>query len=481
MPYPISNISKRDVRGDVATVLEDNLPLETTSAGGAAGATAVFSSLIDEPRTSIVNRYLVMEEGTDDSNLRVVKEFAGATGTITPRRAFSAQIATAMSAHLHEFDPRLYTTGVNEAIRELSRAVYRPILQHSFTRSGLQRSLPMPRNAERIMRLMEDGYSSEAVRDYFDRTASATDPGSKWTASSGTWGITAESLYSPGDTDADLLLAAATPDCKNGVIQAVLRGDTTDTASRVLSLVFRYEDTSNYLYVRLLNGQVDLRKHDAGSGSSLATGTLTTTENVDYVVRVMFDGSWVDVWVDDVQYIHYELLGLNLKYLGYDESGTGTFGNVGFRLDKTGAPSLAATATLARDYFCHHIVRRVGRPDWKPQGSRIDLFSLNRGWRLSEGRMLWLEGVAPLTQLAADTTFETLASDSTARLEIQTSDPAYEVLVEYAAAYVLRGTSRMTADAEKRAEYRQRSIEQMAHAQDVRRRKAMRYYQRAFV
>ena len=337
---------------------------------------------------------------------------------------------------------------------------------------------------DRLMRLMEDGQTSEELRDYFDRTASTTDPGSKWTASSGTWGVTAESLYSPGDTDADLLLAATNPQVHNGVLQFVVRGDTTASHFRVLSGLFRYEDTSNYLLVRVVNGQVDFRKMAGGTESSLATGTLTTTEDVDYVVRVMFDGSWVDVWVDDVQYIHHELLGTDLKYLGYDESGTGTFGNAGFRLDKTGSPSLAATATLVRDYFLHTIVTRVERGDWTRSydGRMITLNTFNRGHTVQEGRMLWLEGLAPLTQLAADTTFETLSSDSTPTLEIQTTDDAYEILVEYAAYYVLRAAGRLgnTNDDQQRKEYVERSAEQLFRAQDVRKRKAMRYHARAW-
>ena len=52
MPFPIANLSKRTIRGDAATVLGDNWPLETTSAGGASGATAVISSLIAPPSST---------------------------------------------------------------------------------------------------------------------------------------------------------------------------------------------------------------------------------------------------------------------------------------------------------------------------------------------------------------------------------------------------------------------------------------------
>lgn len=485
MPYPVASLSKRDIRPDVAAILGDNWPLETTGAGAANGTTAVFASLIGVPIAAVQNKCLLLEEGTNDGEYRIASGFAPATGTVTLRRAYTAQVATAMSAHLHEFSPHLYTLGVNDAIRDGYRAIHRPILHHTFVRQpGTQRTVPLPRGMERVMRVLECRRSSEALRDYFDRTASTTDPGSKWTASVGTWGVTSEGLYAPGDTDADRLLAATNPQVKNGVLEGMVRGDTTGGASRVLSLVFRYEDASNYLLVRLLNGQMDLRKVDGGSESSLTTGTLTTTEDADYLLRVMFDGSWVRVWVDDVEYIHYELTGTNLKYLGYDESGTGTFGNVGVRLDKAGSPSLAATATRLSHYFLHELVGTVERGDWAARhgGRMIELRTLNRGRSLVEGRMLWLEGMAELTQLTADTTFEALASDATARVEIQTADPAYEVLVELAAAAVLRYAAQPahTNSPEKRREYAALAADQQARADRVRARQAMKYHVRVW-
>lgn len=485
MPFTIAERSKRELRQDVSQLLGDWMDLETSSIGNAGGTTAIFASLSGMPISSIVNKYLFIREGTNDTEWRPTSAFTASDGTTTVRRAYTGQVATLMSANLFEFSPALYTIAINEAIRQCYPACYRAILHHTFIREpGLQRTIPLPRNMERVMRLMEDARSSEALRDYFDRSASTTAPGSKWTSSVGDWGITSESLYAPGDTDADRLLAATNPQVKNGVIQFVVRGDTTDTASRVLSALFRYEDASNYLFVRLLNGQVQLRKRDAGTDSSLATGTVTTTENVDYVVRVLFDGSWIRVWVDDVEYITFELLGLDLKYLGYNESGTGTFGNVGFRLDKAGTPSLGVTSTLVRDYFCHELVGRVERGDWKRSydGRMVELNTLNRGWSVSEGRMLWLEGMAPLSTLTADTTFEALASDTTDVVEIQATDPAYEVLIYWAKYVMLReaASSTWTNNPEKRAEYAERAREALAEAQAIRARKRMRQFTRSW-
>jgi hypothetical protein len=484
MPYPIAQLSKRDIRGDVAAILGDNWPLETTSGGSTT--TAVFSSLIGVPIASVQNKYLLIEEGEEDGEYRVASSFAPASGTVTVRRAYSGTIATSMSAHLHDYSPHLYTLGINEAIRETYRAVYRPILHHTFVRQpGTQRTIPLPRDMERVMRVMEDQRASEKVRDYFDRSDSTSAPGGKWAATVGTWGITSEGLYCVSDTDGDLIIATPNPHLQNGVIEWRVRGDTTNSASRVLSLVFRVnDDFTAALGVRLINSTVVLRKLDGGSWSTLTSATATTTEAIDYVVRVQFDGSWVSVWVDDRQYIQYELTGTDLQYLGYAESGEGTYGNFGFRLEKEGSPSLAATATRVGHVFAHEIVGRVERGDWQrtAEGRMIDLRTQNRGWALTEGKMLWLEGAAPLTQLTADTTFESLASDSTDVVEIQTTDPAYEVLVQWAAYAVLRSAAQPahTANPEKRREYAELALQQRAVVERVRARKAMRYPARAW-
>lgn len=491
MPYPIANLSKRAIRPDVAAILGDNWPLESSSAGNVGGTTGVFSSLIGVPIASVQNKYLLIEEGTNDAEYRSVSSFAPATGTPTVRRAYTGQVASGISAHLHEFSPHLYTLGINAAIRECYRALYRPVLHHTFVRQpGVQRTLPLPRVMERVMRIMEDSRSSEKLRDYFDRTASSSDPGSKWTPSVGTWGVTAEGLYCVSDTDGDLLLAATNPQVKNGVLEALVRGDTTASHFRVFSLIFRYED-ANYLFVRVLNGAVELYKRDGGTETIIHAPAATTTENVDYLVRVMFNGSWVSVFFNDTPVIMKELTGSELKFLGYDESGTGTYGNVGIRLDKTGSPSLAATATRISHYFLHELVGRVERGDWErtADGRMIELRTRGRGWGLSEGRMLWLEGMCPLSGVPEDTAFETITSDTTDVVELQktlsalgSNNPEYDVLVQWAAAVVLRYAAQPahTNNPEKRKEYAALAADQMARAERVRARSAMRYHMRAW-
>lgn len=480
MPYPIAATSKREIRHDVAQVLGDLWALETSGAGNAGGTTAVYASLTGRPIASVQNRYLLIEEGANDSEWRVASAFAGSSGTITVPRAYTAQVASGITSYLHEFAPDLYWRAANDAARALYPFVYRPITHHAFPRQatyGPQRTLGLPRDMERVALVRECRRTSAKLRDYVDRSNSTTDAGPLWTASVGAWGVTSEGIYCVSDTDGDLLLAATNPQLKNGVIEMPVRGDTTGGASRVLSLLFRYEDGSNYLALRLLNGAVDLRRKFGGTESSLTTASLTTTENVDYLLRVLFDGSWVSVWVDDRQMLLYELTGENLAYLGYDENGAGTFGNIGLRLDKNGSPSLAATATRVGHVFAHALVGTEQRGDWFPRGRSIEFNVRGRGRPLTDDRMLWLDGMAGLSALTADTTFETLASDSTDVLEIQTGDPAYDLLVQQTAYAVLRAAASpaFTSSADKRNEYRERAAEQQAIAERARARKSMTY------
>jgi hypothetical protein len=67
-------------------------------------------------------------------------------------------------------------------------------------------------------------------------------------------------------------------------------------------------------------------------------------------------------------------------------------------------------------------------------------------------------------------------------VEIQTTDPAYEVLVQWAAYAVLRSAAQPahTANPEKRREYAELALQQRAVVERVRARKAMRYPARAW-
>ena len=291
------------------------------------------------------------------------------------------------------------------------------------------------------------------IEDKFDRADSTTSAGGDWTATSATWGISSERLYSVTDTDGNLL--TQDPDIQDGIVQAIVRGTlASGTVYRSPSLCFHIRedylgaiDTNNMLLVRLLGGVVDLRKVDGGTESSLTTATLTTSDGVDYLLRVIYTGSLIRVFVDDIELITYNLLGLNQKYL--------TFPRVGVRWDKAGSP---ATAARVYDYRAYKLTQAyTDHHDWGQSADLRDLsFGLIGAYNgLWNSALLEVEGGAPLSELGADTTFGTLASDTTAALEVQTTDPAFRLLMEYAKAelYDLMSEPAWNPDPASRADY----------------------------
>ncbi len=408
----------------------------------------MFASLIGQPSSSVVNRYLLQIGATNAGEWRRIITFAPLTGTVTVNRAFTAQTATAEASELHVIPPGLYTKAGNEAIYKVRDMIYREV--DSFL---------LPDNTDdwyhfpRGMRTLNHIYrvGSQTIKDLFDRADSTTNPGTGWVATTGTWGVISERLYAQTDANGDFLTRKI--DLRDGYIRATVRGTPNHaTVYRIPVLAFRIRedylkavDTTTCLLVRLQNAVVDLRKNDGGTETSLATATQTTTNGVDYIIEVLFIGSRIRIWVDGVELISYELLGTDLKYTSYPQ--------VGVRWDKGGAP---ATAARLDDYYAYLVNRTVPFVDYEVQPNSLTLRIPAAGhgypW---EGELLMVLGQAKLTEMAADTTFETIAADTTAVLEITTGDPAYQLLLDHAR-YILYEHAAQPgniADAEERAEY----------------------------
>ena len=307
----------------------------------------------------------------------------------------------------------------------------------------------------------------QVIGDRFNRVTSASAPGNSWTASAGTWGVTGERLYSVTDADADFITWDAL--LRDGYLQYTLTGTTNhDTVYRTPSLAFRIRkdyleaiDTTTCLLVRLLGtstlAYVDLRKNDGGTEESLATAAQTTVNGTYYVTGVEFEGTLVRVWVNGVQLLQHQLVGSDVKYLDYD--------SVGVRLDKAGSP---ATAARVDDFFAYSVHNRRSVSNWGQSGDRLTL-SLSSP---SSNYLYTIEGSAPLSALAADTTQGTIASDSTAALEIQTTDPAYQLLIDMARLCLFEHAAQPgnTADLETRSSYAAAAqAAQAAVDQDMRR------------
>lgn len=450
MPTAIATASKQNLRQLIAPLLRDWFPLTTSSAGNGGGTTAVFAA-ISSYAADLLNDFIALcIESTNAGEYRIISDLT--TGTITVTQAYTAQVASGIDFEIHRFDPSLYTVGINEAIRKLYPLVYKLETDYVPVVNRSQSAYGVPRGIRKVHRVSVGGVLT--LEDLFNRDASASDPGSLWSADVGTFGVTSEGLYPVSDTHNDLISARSTPKAQNGVLELVWRGDITNAAGRVFDIIFRMDDASNFLYLRIYNDLFDLRKRDAGSESSLKTAALTLTENRDYFVQLQFSGTNIRLVVDGNEQFSYELTGQNLKFTGaHDEAGT--FGNIGFRLVKDASPSLAATATrishvrlynLDTTWLTHH--------DWDQGYDGRTLEFGRRGQHNGlTGSLLMVEGTAPLTTLDADTTFNALATDTTALVEIEAADPARELLAKAAAAEVLHMALRFWGSQADRAEF----------------------------
>lgn len=409
----------------------------TTSAGNAGGTTVVASAFIGDGTDLHVNKWIAPTSGTSAGQFRQVSAFTDASGTFTVRNAFSAQIASGVTFDLYTFSPLDFVKAINAAIRKSSGALFRQYQGYVITDTALNAArtgLGVPRGIVKASRLLMENTSSKVMEDHFARAASTASIGGEWTATTGTWGVTGERGYSVTDADADLITYDA--DLPDGMLEILVRGTLASaTTYRAPVLCFRLLedylgaiDTNNYLMLRLratatnAGGAIDLRKMDAGTESSLTEVAVTSSDGVDYIVRVRFEGSRIHVWVDDVELITYELLGLNMKYLEGKR--------VGVRWDKGGAP---ATAARIDNFRAHRIVPFSDLRDWGQSSDlrTIRVPAMGRHRLLLPDRYCLVEGTAPLSLLTESATAGDLvdATDTAAVLQLTTTEDAYALLV----------------------------------------------------
>lgn len=398
----------------------------TTSAGSTT--TAIDSGLVNMQPDFFRGKFLLCESGTQSGLFRPITDFTPSTGTITVAPAFTGAVATSVTYSIFTFNPALFTLAANEAIRKLNPTVCRFEQDYLIVESG-RTVYEVPRGMDRVRWVGQA--SGQKVRDKFDRADSTTSIGGGWTATSGTWGISSERGYSVTDADGDLITQDI--DAQDGYIECIVRGDMTAADYRVPTLVFRLvEDYTgaipaasarDYLVVELRNALVDLRKVDAGTESSITTAVVTSSDGTDYRLGVLFQGTRIRVFLDYVEVLTHELIGPNYKFLAGKRAG--------IRWDVSGAPTVAARfddyrayAIPSAGYVEHH--------DWQqsPDGRELFFGNLGRSTGLGTERILRVEGTAPLTALADDTTYGTIASDTTAVLEIATTDASWGLLVE---------------------------------------------------
>ncbi len=436
MPTAQASATKANARKFLSIRMGDWYELTTTSAGNAGGTTLVSTSLAGYSDTFFVNHWVLLTSGASSGQWRQCITFTQSTGTITLDRSTvsATQIASAVTFELHKYRPDILSTlAPNEARFRAFPSCYKQEIDYVLA-SAFHSVFGAPRGMRKVWKVSQSQLGA-VLSDTFNRADSTTRIGGSWVGTPGTWGVLAERGYSVSDADADIITFDA--NCQDGILSCIVSGTLNSaTVYRSPALCFRIvEDytgalpaagSRSYLLVRLLNGVVDLRLVLAGTETSLRTTAVTTSDGVDYRLKVIFECSSVRVLLNAGQLITYRL----------DEpSRAGLSGvRVGVRGDKGGAPATAARIddfrihSLATGYEEHH--------DWKQSADdRIIEFGHlgQRNGLFWDERYLKFEGGDVLSAGADDSTPGTIASDTTAVYEIEVTDPAWDVFVDFLA------------------------------------------------
>lgn len=474
MPIAQASAHKQNLRNAIAERVGDRLPFVTTAAG--TTTTVVSTALTGYPDDYFNNWFGLDESGAAISTFREITDFTQSSGTVTAGRAWANTGGTATApgnnatCSLWKYSPAVYTIASNTAIRKVFPACYKLETDYGIVLASDRRAMGVPRGITNLWGVAIEAEGSQMLKDRFDRADSTTSIGGSWVATVGTWGVSSERGYSVSDADADFITYDG--GMEDGMVSVIIRGDLTTANYRVPVIAFRIRedylgaiDTTNCLLIEVRDSLVDLRKVDAGSESSLTTAAATTSDGTDYVVRVRFEGPAITVWLDDVEVISYALTGLNLKYLD--------FPRVGIRWDVSGTPTVAARID---DFRAHKIVPFLDLNDWRvtPDKRVVEIGKVGRSGLIAD-RWLRFQGGALLTALAEDTTPGTLASDTTATMEITTGSPEWDVLVEYGVAclYERLATLAFGGSPEDRAEWKALQAEAMQRAMAARAKDAM--------
>lgn len=426
MSTALPTVTKATARELLARRVGDWAPRAVTTTGNAGGTTARFAALAGYGDDHLNNKWGLQADGANAGKFAQVSDFNGTTGEVTFLTSLGAQIVSGVTFAFHNLPPSDFTQAWNEAVHPAYPAVYRLVDGYVLAVAGVD-VYATPRNVHDIVSLRYDEFTSEVADDPFtrdDSASTASTTGHDYTAVAGTWGIASNKLYSVSDADANLLVRAVGQ--SDLLLEARVSGTlASGSVYRSPALVFRYSDSSNYLLVRLLNGAAQLMKVEGGAATTLSTGTVPTADGTDYDLRVLAVGPWVRVFGDGVELISHLLLGGDAKFAAYTSAG--------FRLDKAGSP---ATAARWDNYRVHKIGPLVDLHDWEqdPDRRTFRLGAVGASPSLTTDRLIVVSGRAPLSQFSGDTPFGTLVSDSTAVLEIATTDPAWSLALDYAEA-----------------------------------------------
>lgn len=107
-------------------MLEDatglGLRMTLTTIGAAGGTTIISTDVVPYDGNALVGKWILLTSGAiANEKQRVTTVSNDTVGTITPVRAFSAQVANGVTFEILDYDPLLYHNAIAEAIRTVSK------------------------------------------------------------------------------------------------------------------------------------------------------------------------------------------------------------------------------------------------------------------------------------------------------------------------------------------------------------------------
>lgn len=169
-----------------STFIDDNEGHTTTSAGASDGSTLVDTALEKYGDGRLVGRFIrITLAGSTQYAVSRVTNNIQATGTLTLAPAFIAQVASATTYEIHQYEPVLKYAALDSARISVSNDVFRLIVDETITTDGYSSEYAIPSTIHRGPALVyvETIPWSPVVTWNFCPAAQSDDTMSNWTAS----------------------------------------------------------------------------------------------------------------------------------------------------------------------------------------------------------------------------------------------------------------------------------------------------------
>lgn len=416
MPSPVAQTSKQTARQELARRTGGLLRGTTTAAGDTL--TAVDSGNAGEGDGRYDDQFIVLGGGTYTGHYRKLSKaspdpaYISSSGTYTWRRALAGASGSGVAYDVYPFDPTFYTSALRQAAAKVQ---LRPVTWHFTTHDDSRQVFSLPDPVQKVRRLTVDTHATEEVDEDFASL-------SGWTNVSGSGQVSSGRFSFVAVTNANLVVQSSDPLLPDGYVEFLSSGDV-DADYDILGGVFRYINSTNFLVVRFTDAD-KIGVYREGTGTAISDASFTTVSGTQYKTAVRFVGSHIEVWVNDVQRLDFNLTAADAKYL----AGT----NVGIYEAVSGSPNTLASLD---DFRAHSISNELGVSQWAYEKPTLSLESY-----YGDNRLLHVDGLAPFSQPAIDTTDGQLTSDTTAVLEcaVDSNDISWELLMNYAVAFLYR-------------------------------------------